>query len=396
MTTESVSDAVVINHSILENDVNENDADPKVVVRRSSKGMQELSFVSMMTEGFRNKPSFGLRTCNHLLLSLDGRDKVTKLLQYLCRLLVWWCQQLPNVTPSSNNKLFMVGQLSKVFIAERFASMKNTLATSRKAFRLGRSMIEVQKIQSLGILQWIDMYLKSIGSTDTSYSEYVVTDSAKSTTNKLLLQPLRTILHSMIHPSVIDTTPPKVLQTNSTSVPFWNIAGNSIKSLGLLIFWAADNMSFLYQIGFLDDYQTDSNDRIYKRSRQIAMSTNIANRSYFIAAIAGLITNWKSYCNYTTKQWMESKNNVVTSESNSEMYVDAKIAVQKAQEKQFVLFVALVKSICDVFVVSNNSGVDLWKKYCGRPLHEGLHCLCGIISASVVLYNNYPCISELE
>lgn len=374
MTTESESDAMNINDSLVETDGLQNHANHEAVI--SPIEQQELSLVSMF-EGFRNKPTLGLRAWNHLILTLDGRDKVTKLLQYLCRLLAWWLQQ-PHQNYSSR-------QLSAFFIAERFVAMKNSLAMSRKAFRLGRSMIEIQKIQSLGILQWIELYLKK-RHPSTNVSE----NATKACTNTIL-QPLRTILHSMIHPRVTSTLP-----TDSSSVPFWNIAGNLIKSIGLLLFWAADNMSFLYQSGFLDDYQINSKDRLYKRSLQITMSTNIANRSYFTAALAGLVTNWNVYWNYTTKQLMELQTKAVQSKSNDEIYQEAKLALQKAQEKQFTLFAALLKSVCDVLVFSNNAGVDLWRRYRGKPLHEGIHCLCGIVSASVVLYNNYPSLSDLE
>ena len=374
MTTESESDAMNINDSLVETDGLQNHANHEAVI--SPIEQQELSLVSMF-EGFRNKPTLGLRAWNHLILTLDGRDKVTKLLQYLCRLLAWWLQQ-PHQNYSSR-------QLSAFFIAERFVAMKNSLAMSRKAFRLGRSMIEIQKIQSLGILQWIELYLKK------RYPSTNVSENATKACTNTILQPLRTILHSMIHPRVTSTLP-----TDSSNVPFWNIAGNSIKSLGLLMFWAADNLSFLYQSGFLDDYQINSKDRIYKRSSQITMSTNIANRSYFTAALAGLVTNWNVYWNYTTRQLMELQTKAVQSKSNDEIYQEAKLALQKAQEKQFTLFAALLKSVCDVLVFSNNAGVDLWRRYRGKPLHEGIHCLCGIVSASVVLYNNYPSLSDLE
>ena len=374
MTTESESDAMNINDSLVETDGLQNHANHEAVI--SPIEQQELSLVSMF-EGFRNKPTLGLRAWNHLILTLDGRDKVTKLLQYLCRLLAWWLQQ-PHQKYGSR-------QLSAFFIAERFVAMKNSLAMSRKAFRLGRSMIEIQKIQSLGILQWIELYLKK------RYPSTNVSENATKACTNTILQPLRTILHSMIHPRVTSTLP-----TDSSNVPFWNIVGNSIKSLGLLMFWAADNLSFLYQSGFLDDYQINSKDRIYKRSSQITMSTNIANRSYFTAALAGLVTNWNVYWNYTTKQLMELQTKAVQSKSNDEIYQEAKLALQKAQEKQFTLFAALLKSVCDVLVFSNNAGVDLWRRYRGKPLHEGIHCLCGIVSASVVLYNNYPSLSDLE
>ena len=65
---------------------------------------------------------------------------------------------------------------------------------------------------------------------------------------------------------------------------------------------------------------------------------------------------------------------------------------KKMKEQQFVLFVATIKSICDVIVFSNNPGIDLWTKYSPTKskLHEGIHCCCGIISACTVLYNTFP------
>ena len=343
--------------------------------------MSIFSFV----EGLRNKPSFGLRAWNHLILTLDGRDKVTKLLQYVCRLLAWWLQRSK---VSAGHKRYVIGQLSTFFTSERFAAMKNSLATSRKAFRLGRSTIEIQKIQALGINQLMELYLKRL------LSRLDWNDDSKANTNPLS-RPLRTIVHAMFHPMAMNDVTSSI-PIECGHAPLWSIAGNSVKSLGLLIFWAADNMSFLFQSGFLDDYQSDANDRLYKRSRQIATATNIANRSYFVGAIAGLATNWIAYWKYTTQHVLKLKYVAAQSDATNETYKDAMNELQVAQEKQIALFVALVKSICDVLVFSNNAGVDLWKRYCGRPLHEGIHCLCGIVSASVVLYNNYPNISDLE
>ena len=64
-------------------------------------------------------------------------------------------------------------------------------------------------------------------------------------------------------------------------------------------------------------------------------------------------------------------------------------ALKKVEQKHFELFLALLKSICDVTVFSNNPGIDLHLKLRGKKNHEGFHCLCGLISASTVLYNNF-------
>lgn len=49
-----------------------------------------------------------------------------------------------------------------------------------------------------------------------------------------------------------------------------------------------------------------------------------------------------------------------------------------------------MQSCCDVIVFSNMPGIDLHRRMRGKKNHEGLHCLCGLISASTVIYNNFP------
>jgi hypothetical protein len=65
-------------------------------------------------------------------------------------------------------------------------------------------------------------------------------------------------------------------------------------------------------------------------------------------------------------------------------------ALKKIEQKHFELYLALLKSICDVTVFSNNPGIYLHLKLRGKKNHEGFHCLCGLISASTVLYSNFP------
>ena len=62
------------------------------------------------------------------------------------------------------------------------------------------------------------------------------------------------------------------------------------------------------------------------------------------------------------------------------------------QQEQIIIILNLVKSCADVLVFSNNAGIDFWVKYIthGRKLNEVIHCLSGMVSAAVVLYNNYP------
>jgi len=95
--------------------------------------------------------------------------------------------------------------------------------------------------------------------------------------------------------------------------------------------------------------------------------------------VAGFVINWKNY-------W-EHRRQVLAPLVQQQ---DDVVAIEAAEKKQFTLFLALLKSICDVMVHSNNPGVDLWMRYRGRKLYEGFHCLLGLTSAATVLYNNYP------
>ena len=247
-----------------------------------------------------------------LLLTLDGRDKVTKLLQYWSRLLAWWL-----VSGSSGQK--------------RADALKVSLTTSRKAFRLGRSLLEVQKLSDLGFWEWL-VGFKSC---------------------------------------------------DSNGDPAWKILGNSFKTLGLLGFWAFDNASFLTGSGVLDDFSIQEPKlRVHKRQQLATSCSILANRSYFAGSVAGLVTSWISYRKHREKL----RELMIRQDPENR---DEKV-IKGAKQEQFVLFLALVKSCCDVLVFSNNPGIDFWTKARGKKLPEGLHCVAGLLSASTVLYNKYP------
>jgi Peroxisomal biogenesis factor 11 (PEX11) len=287
-----------------------------------------------------------------LLLTLDGRDKVTKVFQYACRFLAYWYSASTTTQGSS---------------AERFAALKASISTSRKAFRLGRSLIEWQKLRGL----WRQLEMKLWPPSPTEHK----------------------------------TSIPQSVSSGS-SVAIGTLVGTSLKTLGLMGFWAADNVSFLAQAGFLDNASAQSKQaRMQTRHRLATTASEVANQSYFMGAVAGLVTNWYAYwdhCRTNAVEWLwhprsseaaisatpKGENDNDQPSDSSDLLVAAR---QKVYEKQRVLWLALVKSVCDVLVFSNNPGVDLWKKYRGgRAMHEGFHCLCGLVSASTVIYANYP------
>mmetsp|Transcript_22824 Transcript_22824/g.37788 ORF Transcript_22824/g.37788 Transcript_22824/m.37788 type:complete len:508 (-) Transcript_22824:34-1557(-) len=312
-----------------------------------------------------------------LSLTLDGRDKMTKWLQYMGRLLAWLLLSNENQNES-----------------RRWLAFSKQLSASRKAFRLGRSIVELQKLRKMGIVCSLYHSLGAVRQRGNNNHD----DKGNKTLN-------------------------------------WKSIGSALKVMGLLGFWTADNVSFLAAAGMLDDYtrlkdQTSAAASITNKANRQSWQRScllVANRSYFGGSVAGLYTNFWIYWTYRHHDVMEAhqrvqqlclqqrqvlqtheddddgntKGNSATTNDedkkgssttlDTQELTAAKERLQRVQEKQLTLFLALVKSCCDVMVFANNTGIDLFQKFCGgRKLNEGIHCLGGMTSAAVILYNNYP------
>lgn len=263
----------------------------------SQMNAASLGLIPTVLSGFQAKRSgFRVDSWVDLVLTLDGRDKVTKFLQYSARLLAW----------------YYAGTAQQ----ERFASLKQSFISSRKAFRFGRSIIELHRLKEH------QKKFKHCG-----------------------------VLESVLH---------------------------TIRYFGLAGFWLMDNTNFLYGSGVLDRLSLDRKDRALHRKTMQTQAGIRANQSYFVGSVAGFWLNWKALRNF-------QKANHKTSGSDKTPEECASL-----RAKYFGLWVALLKSVCDILVFSNNPGVDLWKKYHGAKMNELVHCVCGLTSASVVLYKNYP------
>lgn len=302
-------------------------------------------------------------------LTLDGRDKLTKVLQYACRTLSWWYATLSvRHFNNNNNSDYYAAQ------SERFAEAKATLTNGRKAFRLGRTLIELHRLYSM---------LMALSMTSSSSSKSSSPQSPSCALSK---------------PSLLSSLSFMSFETS------WIVSvGSAMKLLGLAGFWGADNASYLAQMGLLDDYSQTKQQRIRSRSKLQSTYSAAANRSYFVGALAGLVVNVRAYLRHRRATLIPLLAQEQQAEKENEDE-DARVALRKridqAHRRQFDNAMALLKSCCDVLVFSNNPGVDLWKKGYVRglfrttkrnqPMHEGLHCLCGLISAATVLYNNFP------
>lgn len=357
-------------------------------------------------------------------LTLDGRDKITKVLQYVSRLLAWW---------------YSAHRLDANQSA-RFTGLFKALATSRKAFRLGRSFMEMDKIQSMGLLSMLAWHLHRHlerlegkteeeieleehdgehprpkvlvrrASSNIGWGPMAVEDMDDATTRPSLTRSLSNIAYRrMYRPllSKMSSTLGGGEATTSPTVEWWMAVGSALKMVGLLGFWLGDNINFVTGSGALDNYRLDRPARLARRQQWQTFASKNANRAYFMGSMAGLVTNAYAYYRFckdkmgqATKEYQEAAataaaaaahqlsdddNNVETDEQSHALR-----RLKRLQEKKFSLFLALLKSLVDVTVFSNNAGIDLHMKLRGKKNHEGLHCLCGLISASTVLYNNFP------
>jgi len=343
---------------------------------------------SFVHTGLQRKAPFReLKYWTALSLTLDGRDKITKVLQYSSRLLAWWF--LSKARTSRNFR----GH------AERFTSFYKSLGKSRKAFRLGRSVNEMQKISSLGLLGLFCWHLKqqhledsyktkgdNVSDKKTSEQNDTSLDASLSGSASLDVSSKSRIYHRML--SLLYSSLGTVFSNDESRVQWWKVLGSSLKTIGMFGYWLGDNANFLTSSGALDNYSVPEKVRLTRRKRWLEFTSKKANQFYFFATIVGLATNSYSYYRF-----FQPKTAIQQAEQGTEMNngkSDTTTYVKQKEEKQFVLFLALLKSCMDIVVFSNNPGIDLHKKWRGRKNHEAIHCVCGLISAGTSLYNNFP------
>ncbi|KAL3797155.1 hypothetical protein HJC23_000493 [Cyclotella cryptica] len=483
------------------------------------------------------------------LLTLDGRDKFTKVLQYSCRLLSWYFGGLASSLPSSPAAAAAAtgGGLTHLFqdthhrsilyqlLSHRFHLLYQSLVESRKAFRLGRSFIEYDKLRSMGWGEYLmgvvrrspllsegmggrrygrelelkrrrrQFHAQSIpehhdedasssssdhvdggedhgqeswneDDEDSDEEEKKAESASEAQPVKVIARPGRPHLPSRVSsnigwgPSTASvkykddssqatpqrttttaatcTSPPKrtlselgnmyqstrsssmgwiqSTKTNNASKapdvvpPPWKLIGTTFKLIGLMGFWTFDNLAFLTGSGFLDPLggngagsttttTTTTSGSVDAKSLRIQRKKRASEwgaRFYFMGALAGLYVNVRGIVELWNGALRKARGEVAravvssttntttakeaTASSSEDAILQAKQQLKAAETKLFELYLALLKSICDCIVFSNNPGVDLHLKLRGRKNHEGLHCCCGLISAGTVLFGNFP------
>jgi hypothetical protein len=395
------------------------DEDNNIISKKTTSPVVSPPTPSFIQVGLQRKASpLELKSWIALSLTLDGRDKITKVLQYLSRFLGWYCL-IKGGSAVYNQRQSI-----------RFTALYKALANSRKAFRLGRSITEAHKIASMGLfslLMWhIKQHLIHLEGGNEDGGDQQTETTQKSRPPKTIIRrassnigwsPMtlddddneydgrRSFTRSLSSMAYRKMYRPLLSRMSSTfsgagtpNVELWNAFGSAMKMAGLLGFWLGDNVNFLTSSGTFDDYNLSDKDRLGKRNRWSTIASEKANQAYFFGAIAGLLTNTYAYYRFRKDKVTPANENYVNAlhedldddEHEREEQKYALRQLQKVQEKQFSLFLQLLKSCVDVTVFSNNPGVDLHMKYRGKKNNEGLHCLCGLISAGTVLYNNFP------
>jgi len=390
--------------------------------RCSKEALPPLSPIASMVPSFvhtglQRKASFTeLKYWIALSLSLDGRDKITKVLQYASRFLGWWF--LSKVNPRDTS----------IAHGRRFTSLYKSLGSSRKAFRLGRSINEIHKISSMGLLGLLFWHLKqhyvedsrkavegdqNNEGRDENLETKSINEPSKTTTrpssagvsSPRVSRSIRTTLTPNFNSisyrilSFVSSSFDAVFPSNDESrVGWWKVIGSALKTIGLLGYWLGDNVNFLTSSGALDNYSLSEKDRLARRKRWQDVTSKKANQFYFFATMIGLATNSYAYNRFQLKNAIahgqqridDDSSKKTEREEDKDRVRELRMTQQKQEQKQFDLFLAMLKSCMDVVVFSNNPGIDLHKKWRGRKNHEGLHCLCGLISAGTSLYNNFP------
>lgn len=137
-----------------------------LVTARGATYSLDLAYWLGIRASVAAKQPLTLKTVVQVIRSLDGRDKITKTIQYSCRFLWWYYSQQADPFSKETGKRFETVRLTDVYRAESvmspcsFAStnarttsaytqMFRASQTARKCFHLFRSLEELEKIQAL-------------------------------------------------------------------------------------------------------------------------------------------------------------------------------------------------------------------------------------------------------
>jgi hypothetical protein len=162
-------------------------------------------------------------------------------------------------------------------------------------------------------------------------------------------------------------------------------------------YYLGDNVVFLTASGMLDNHHhKDAASRLLQRQEFQGRVGTISNRCFFVGALTGLLLGLQSYYEFleATRDLTRRKDKKETEDDDEGAAKgDGSLAdeeLARLQRQRLLLLMGLGKSCCDVLVFSNNPGVDLWKKWRGTKMNDGLHATAGMLSAASVLFTKWP------
>lgn len=296
------------------------------------------SFIMMGVE--RKASPREIKSWAALALTLDGRDKITKVLQYTARFLGWW---------------FAGGRHRTQSI--RFTALYKSLANSRKAYRLGRSFIELEKLRpTAGSILWhLENRVKHDGvqnpnskfpicraSSNTGWGPSTADEDCNHRTS--LVRSLSSMTYRRMYRPILSRLYSTFAPDEEPTTELWKICGMSIKVLGLLLFWAGDNCSFLFSTGMLDNYSLPSKERSVRRKQWMSFASERAGQAYFVGSLAGLFVNWSTYSKFLSEHIVPLEHEDTLVHEDSEIVA---LRAKKLKQKQFSLFLSLLK-VCTI------------------------------------------------
>lgn len=237
---------------------------------------------------------FVLKNWILLSLTLDGRDKITKTFQYLARFIAWYYE----------------GICCSADAAKPYRALQSSLTNSRKAFRLGKFINELHKLYEL------------MKKTASNYFDKIDNGGCNV------------------------SSPERVI-----SIFPWKTVVTSLRLVGMIGFWAGDNVAFLTKNKFLSSIRS-------ARSAQ-----EFGAKCYFFACWMGLfiasndlntqrneLERIESEVNHLSRSRLTEERLTSTDLELS----DTLCALEKAKADQFVIFLTLTKVSCSGMLLFTN------------------------------------------
>jgi len=141
-----------------------------------------------------------------------------------------------------------------------------------------------------------------------------------------------------------------------------------------MLYWGFDNINYLIGTGILGPLRSYGGHQ--GSSKRLQHQASLwANRAFFVGAIVGVVGRCMEEIQLR-KQDEEADGPARSVKEEEELRRD----MVKRQSM-------ILKSLCDIVVFSNNTGINWHQRWRGRKNNETIHCGCGLLSAAIVLYH---------